>query len=149
MTASTQGAAASRPDGQEADCQDARRSNSTILLVEDDVDLRNVYQLYLETKGFTVSSAGTIVEALRLMREERIRVVILDIFLGEDDGLELLNGIVAAEVGVPVIVMSGLSGDHHLFQKAIGSGAAGVFTKWLPLDGLFGEVKRVIADHAE
>lgn len=100
MTVSTKGSAANRRNEQEADFPDARRTNRTILLVEDDVDLRNVYQLYLETKGFTVFSAGTIVEALRLMREERIRVVILDVSLGEDDGLELLNGIVAAEVGV-------------------------------------------------
>lgn len=146
MTVSTQRAAADRTNEQEADFPEARRTNRTILLVDDDVDLRNVYQLYLETKGFTVFSAGTIVEARRLMREERIRVVILDVSLGEDDGLELLNGIVAAETGVPVIVMSGLSGDHPLFQKALGSGAAGVFTKWLPLDALFGEVKRVIAE---
>ena len=146
MTVSTQRAPADRPDEQEADFADARRTNRTILLVDDDVDLRNVYQLYLDTKGFTVFSAGTIVKARRLMREERIRVVILDVSLGEDDGLELLNGIVAAEIGVPVIVMSGLSGDHPLFQKALGSGAAGVFTKFLPLDALFGEVKRVIAE---
>lgn len=146
MTIPTPGPAANRPVEQRSDFSNTRQTNQSILLVDDDLDLRNAYQLYLETKGFTVFSAGSVVEALRLMREESIHLVILDIFLAEDDGLELLNGIVAADVGVPVIVMSGLSGNHHLFQKAIVSGAAGVFTKWLPLDALLSEVKRVMAD---
>lgn len=45
--------------------------------------------------------------------------MILDIFLDQDDGLELLNGIVAAKIALPVIVMSGLSGKHDLFRKAL------------------------------
>jgi hypothetical protein len=57
-----------------------------------------------------------------------------------------LKGIVAVEIAVPVIMMSGLSGNHELFHKALVSGTASVFTKWLPLDALFAEVKRVIAD---
>lgn len=107
-----------RPKVQTADVPHTRQANS-ILLVDDDVALRNVYQLYLETKGFIVFSAGSVVEALRVMRQEPIDLVILDIFLDQDDGLELLNGIVAAKIALPVIVMSGLSGKHDLFRKAL------------------------------
>ena len=130
---------------QEEVCgQPAGHVTRTILLVEDDLGLRNAYQFYLETNGFTVFSAGSVAEALRLMREEPFHAVVLDIFLGQEDGLEFLKGIVAAEIDIPVIMMSALSGNHFLFEQAVLSGAAGVFNKWLPLDGLLAEIKRVI-----
>jgi DNA-binding NtrC family response regulator len=120
------------------------RGSGKILLVDDDEDLRNAYQLFLETNDFTVSWAGSTAEVLRVMRTEQFNVVLLDIFLDQEDGLELLKAIVAAHVRLPVIIMSGLSGQHDLFQKALDSGAAGVFTKWLPLDALLTEVHRVM-----
>jgi DNA-binding response OmpR family regulator len=120
------------------------RGFGKILLVDDDEDLRNAYQLFLETNDFAVSWASSIAEALRLMRTEQFNVVLLDIFLDQEDGLELLKTIVATHVRVPVIIMSGLSGKHDLFQKALDSGAAGVFTKWLPLDALLVEVRRTM-----
>lgn len=122
----------------------ARGTAGTILLVDDDVGLRNAYQLYFETNGFIVFSAGSIVHALRLIQTERIDVLVLDVFLDQEDGLELLKGIVAAQVHLPVLVMSGVSANHNVFQMALQAGAAGVFTKWLPLDALLSEVLRVI-----
>lgn len=114
-----------------------------ILLVDDEVAVRNVYQLFLEMHGYTVSSASSVAEALRILTSERLDVLLLDIFLGLDNGLELLKAIVAAQVEVPVIVMSAVSSDDPLFQEAIDSGAAGLFLKSLPLEALLKEIKRV------
>jgi DNA-binding NtrC family response regulator len=119
-------------------------SPSKILLVDDDETVRNLYQLYLETHGYSVIAASTVAEALRVLKVEIIGMVILDIFLQQASGLELLRGIVAAQISVPVIIMSGVSRGDPIFQEAIESGAAGVFTKNYPLDTLLREVSRVM-----
>jgi DNA-binding NtrC family response regulator len=115
-----------------------------ILLVDDEVAVRNVYQLYFETNGFSVKVAGSVAEALMVLRSEHPDAVILDIFLQEENGLELLKAMVAAELKVPVIVISGIGYDDPLFQEALESGAAGVFTKTLPLSQLLMELRRVL-----
>lgn len=46
-------------------------------------------------------------------------------------------------IDIPVLMMGALSGNHHLFEHAGDSGAAGTFNKWLPLDGLLAEIKRM------
>ena len=114
------------------------------MLVDDEVAVRNVYQLYFETNGFSVKVAGSVAEALMVLRSEHPDAVILDIFLQEENGLELLKAMVAAELKVPVIVISGIGYDDPLFQEALESGAAGVFTKTLPLSQLLMELRRVL-----
>lgn len=115
-----------------------------ILLVDDEVAVRNVYQLYFETNGYNVKVAGSVGEALGVLRKERLDAVILDIFLQEENGLELLRGIVAAGLKLPVIVISGVRYDDPLFQEALDDGAAGVFTKTHPLTQLLMELRRVM-----
>jgi DNA-binding NtrC family response regulator len=115
-----------------------------VLLVDDEVAVRNVYQLYFETNGYKVRVAGSVAEALGVLRKERLDAVILDIFLQQENGLELLRGIVAAGLKLPVIVISGVRYDDPLFQEALDSGAAGVFTKTLPLTQLLMELRRVM-----
>ena len=115
-----------------------------ILLVDDEVGVRNVFQLYLETHGYAVVSATSIGEALRIMKEEDFSVALIDIFLHEESGLELLKGMAAGRPELPVIIMSGITYDHPLFQEALDAGAAGVFSKTLPLSQLLIYVRRVI-----
>lgn len=88
--------------------------------------------------------AGSVGEALGVLRKERLDAVVLDIFLQEENGLELLRGIVAAGLKLPVIVISGVRYDDPLFQEALDGGAAGVFTKTLPLTQLLMELRRVM-----
>jgi DNA-binding NtrC family response regulator len=116
----------------------------TVLLVDDEVSVRNVFQLYFETHDYAVSSASSIGEALRVLRGEEICVALIDIFLHEENGLELLKGIVAGRPQLPVIMISGVTYEHPLFQEALDAGAAGVFTKTLPLSQLLMDVRRVI-----
>jgi DNA-binding NtrC family response regulator len=116
----------------------------TVLLVDDEVAVRNVFQLYLETHGHTVLCVSSVAEALRVLRTESVSVAIVDIFLHEENGLELLRGIVAGRPELPVIIISGVTYDHPLFQEALDGGAAGVFTKTLPLSQLLMELRRVI-----
>lgn len=115
-----------------------------ILLVDDEVAIRNVYQLYLETSGYKVITASSVAEALRILKGGGISLVILDVFLHEENGLELLKGIMAAGLNIPVIVISAVTRDHPAFEEALQSGAAAVYTKTLPLTHLLAEIRRLL-----
>ncbi len=82
-----------------------------ILVVDDNEDLRELFQWVLETGGFSVVTAATGGEALTcLRRTERIRLVLLDLTLPDMSGLELV-GALKIEPGlaeIPILLVSGM-----------------------------------------
>jgi DNA-binding response OmpR family regulator len=117
----------------------------TILLVEDEVAVRNFYQLFFEHHGFAVCPASGPAEALRILREQPIHLAVVDVFLGEDNGLDLVRGMKAARPELPVIVMSAMTYEEPMFQEALTTGADGVFSKTLPMTQLVMDAKRLLA----
>ena len=115
-----------------------------ILLVDDEVSVRNLYQLYFEANGYSVVTVASIAEALRHLRDEDFAVAIIDIFLYGENGLDLLLGISAARPNFPVIIMSVLGSDQPQFQQATEAGAKAVFTKLLPLNQLLAAVRQTL-----
>ena len=115
-----------------------------ILLVEDEVAVRDFYQLYLEHHGFRVCPASGPLEAIRVLGERCIHLAIIDVFLGEDNGLDLVRGMKAARPELPVIIMSGMSYDEPKFQEPLTTGADGIYSKTLALSQLLMDVKRLL-----
>jgi DNA-binding response OmpR family regulator len=71
----------------------SRMPGKKILIVEDEADILRLVTLYLEKEGFRIRTAGTGVEALKLVKEERPDLMILDLMLPELDGLEVCKKI--------------------------------------------------------
>lgn len=117
----------------------------TILLVEDEVEVRNFYQLYLEHHSFRVIPASGLSEGLRVLRETPIHAAVVDIFLGEDNGLDLVRGMKAARPDLPVIVMSAMTYEEPMFQEALGTGADGMYSKTLPMSQLLMDIRRLLS----
>jgi DNA-binding NtrC family response regulator len=85
-----------RPTPRDSNGLRQEMTKPKILLVDDEVGVRNVFQIYLETQGCVVASASSIAEALHLIRRDDFTLIIIDIFLHEESGLDLLRGVVAA-----------------------------------------------------
>jgi two-component system, NtrC family, nitrogen regulation response regulator NtrX len=86
------------------------RSDQPILIVDDEKNIRRTLRMVLEGEGFEVLEAGSASEAKGLLGSERVELLVLDIKLGEDNGLDLLTAIKAGDLGerdLPVIVISG------------------------------------------
>jgi DNA-binding response OmpR family regulator len=64
---------------------------STVLVVEDDRDLRDLVRRYLERAGHAVLSTGSGVEGLTLLTDTAPDLVVLDLGLPDLDGLEILR----------------------------------------------------------
>jgi len=81
-----------------------------ILIVDDELDIREPVGTYLEGHGFRVSLAGTAADALKICKETTLDLAVLDIVLGSDDGFTLCRDL-QKEADVPVIFLSGKSED--------------------------------------
>ncbi len=79
----------------------------TVLVVDDVVENRNFLQDLLTSTGFDVLLAAGVRDALAQARDFRVDAAIVDQFLLDGDGWQLLDGLKAADPDRPVILLSG------------------------------------------
>lgn len=85
-----------------------------ILVVDDDRRIRELLTSYLAGKGFRVTAAGDAGQARERMRGMAFDLLVLDVMMPGESGLELVRSLRAAADGVPVLMLSALaeSGDR-------------------------------------
>lgn len=81
----------------------------TVLVVDDERSLRLLCRINLELDGHHVFEAATLAEARAQIEQVTPDVVLLDVHLGNDDGLELLDELEALDVPTRVVLLSGTS----------------------------------------
>ncbi len=79
--------------------------NPHILIVDDHRDIRDALARTLKAERFRVSTADTAATARRLLKSQRIDLILLDIMMPGEDGLSLCRSIVEGS-GVPVILLT-------------------------------------------
>jgi DNA-binding response OmpR family regulator len=82
------------------------QKRNTILVVEDDPEVRHVLRTGLETDGFDVIEAASREETFAQLSQAGIDLITLDLGLGQDDGLELARQI-RTTANVPIIIVTG------------------------------------------
>jgi DNA-binding NtrC family response regulator len=80
-----------------------------VLVVDDERGLRLLCRVNLELEGHTVREAATLAEARQELERRMPDVVLLDVHVGADDGLELLDEIEALDLPTRVVLLSGTS----------------------------------------
>ena len=117
--------------------------NKTILVVDDEDDVRESVREVLRDEGYRVvdTADGTLV--LDLIRQERPELVLLDIWMPQVDGIGLLKEIKIQEPGLNVVMVSG-HGNIHTAVTATKFGAFDFLEKPVSLDGLLLTVQRAL-----
>jgi DNA-binding NtrC family response regulator len=115
-----------------------------ILVVDDEAPIRELLATYLEKHGYEIVLAANGSEARRLVDEESLQLVIMDIVLPDADGMEVLSAVKQNHPNLPVVMLTGIGFDEELLQEAKERGAVGYVSKTLPLDQLLMEVRRVL-----
>jgi len=96
-----------------------------VLIVEDDPGMNDYIRDILAQKGFEVSSAFNGFGGMEAIRSSPPNVVVLDIFMPEKDGLEMLVELRKVARSLPVLVISGkqhlLSGCSMSLAKQLGA----------------------------
>jgi two-component system, response regulator, stage 0 sporulation protein F len=91
-----------------------------ILIVEDDLNQRELYEQELKDEGYNVSLAENGEQALDSLKRARPDLIILDICMPGMDGIELLSAILSIDRVMPVIINSAYSQyrDNYLTWPA-------------------------------
>ncbi|MGJ4883657.1 MULTISPECIES: response regulator [unclassified Bradyrhizobium] len=80
-----------------------------ILVVDDQKDVRAMICMVLRVNQFDVVEAGTAASGLQLFRDQAFDAVIVDIYLDDSNGLDLVSSMRALVPDVPVVAVSGMT----------------------------------------
>ena len=81
-----------------------------ILIVDDDENIRNLLSIYLENEGFNTIKAENAKEALEILAEKEIELILLDIMMPQIDGIDACMRI-RKDKNMPIIMISAKSED--------------------------------------
>lgn len=110
-------------------------SKLSILVVDDDENIRMVLRQSLEKEGYHVSTANSSEEALNTLQRSFFHVVITDIMMGEMNGVELLLQIKEMNSLMQIYVMTSHGTLPHVIQCMQG-GAYDFFEKPLKIEDI-------------
>jgi two-component system, NtrC family, nitrogen regulation response regulator NtrX len=116
----------------------------TLLVVDDEKNIRRTLRMVLETEGYAVSEAESAEEALKLLEVEPVDLCIFDIRLPGMDGLTLLSRARELWRDLPVIVISGHA-DTSDVVDAVKRGAADFFSKPVDRERVLVTVKNALS----
>jgi len=94
--------------------------SGTVLIIDDEPVLQDVLGSLLRGDGFDCQQATTAADGMRLLREEEIDVVLLDLMLPDRSGLELLPEIKAYDPHLPVVVITAYSSVESAIEAMRG-----------------------------
>jgi DNA-binding NtrC family response regulator len=106
-------------------------SNEPVLIVDDEKNIRRTLRMVLEGEGHVVHEAGSSAEAEAVLAQHPVDVIVLDVKLGDDNGLELLralksrgeDGMASKTSEIPVVMISG----HATIDDAVSATRLGAF----------------------
>jgi len=120
----------------------------TILVVDDDELIRDLLKNVLELERFKVMEAENGKRALELLKDHAISAVVSDIIMPEMTGLELMEIIKMEHADIPVIIITGFSGDYTP-EDVMGARADGFFSKPFKNIELIQKLRSVLAANAK
>jgi PAS domain S-box-containing protein len=117
----------------------------SILVVEDDTDIARLVRVQLERNGYRVLTANRGNQALEVVKEEKLDLILLERLLSDTDGLTILDTLKTdpSAVDIPVIVLSIVEDDG----EAMARGASAYLLKPFNEELLLDKVVTVLARH--
>ncbi|MFT4047611.1 MAG: response regulator [Solimonas sp.] len=86
-------------------------TKAKVLLVDDDVRLRQMMSEYLLRHGIETEGVSTAATAVRALARTRFDLIVLDLMLPDDDGIALCRRLRSASSPVPIIILSAKGDD--------------------------------------
>jgi len=118
-------------------------TKSTILIVDDEKDIRLLLQEFLENNGFNVLVAEDGQQALKLASEQLPDLVITDLLLPKEHGIDVMQ-IIKDRFFLPIIAISGIYKQDEIRTKINDVFIDGFFEKPLDLDALLACVRSIL-----
>ena len=121
-----------------------RMADHSVLIVEDDEDVRGALATFLECEGYRVIEAPDGAAALEHLRAGNVCLVLLDLWMPRMNGIEFRSEQLKDRVlaGIPVVI---ITADHAAAQKAAELGVQGYMRKPIEFPELLSYVGRYCA----
>ncbi len=118
-----------------SNAEDSVKKKESILVIDDEPEIRSLLSRFLAKKGFNVRSAGTVSEGKRMVNNNAPRLIFLDVNLPDGNGLQALKDFKYKYSEMVVIMMSAF--DHpELKMEALRFGALDFLSKPFNIDRL-------------
>ncbi len=99
------------------------KNNPRILIVDDEKDILKSFRLWTENKGFKVLTASSGNGAKDILKKNTIEVCLLDLRLGDENGIELAKELSEKDEFLKIIIITG----YPSYDTALNSIKSGVF----------------------
>lgn len=118
-------------------------SEESILIVDDDATLRDVFENLLKTLGFSTTSVSNGHKALMLLEKKPYSFLLTDMKMPEMDGMELIEKVSSVNSDTSIIAMTGFS-EGYRYMDVINAGASDFIKKPFDLEELEAKIRRII-----
>jgi DNA-binding response OmpR family regulator len=118
----------------------------TILIIDDDDDLRDTLVVLLEDQGYSVIAASDGESGVRAFGEARPDLVLSDVIMPDSNGVDAIRRMREIDPTARIVAMSGgsISGDDHQLRMAKEAGAMEALPKPFEVDDLVAVVERCL-----
>jgi DNA-binding response OmpR family regulator len=109
---------------------DNKNKAKTLLIIEDEIDIRSFIARVLQLEGYKVLEASNGIKGMEIIRENPIALVLLDLRLPGPDGWSILREIKRSPklMGIPVVVLTAIA-ETMQRKKTLRMGAASYLVK--------------------
>jgi CheY-like chemotaxis protein len=114
-----------------------------VLVVDDDPGVRDVIRSMLEASGYSVLLAENGKEAMRVLKTEQADLILTDLVMPEQEGIETIKALRREYPGIKVIAMSGAFGGDYL-RIAAYLGAHATLAKPIQMEALLRLVEETL-----
>ena len=117
----------------------------TILIVEDDEDIRELITMILGTEDYAVAGLANGSAVLQTVAQLEPNLILMDVMLGDADGRDIFKTLKQqpSTASVPIIIVSATHGWHTAHEKRCGADL--YLLKPFDVDELIGQVRRYVA----
>lgn len=88
-------------------------AKNSILVVDDEADIREILQFNLENEGYKVDSAKSAEEALTVLKDDH-QLILLDVMMGEMSGFKLADKLRKGERNIPIIFLTAKNTENDM-----------------------------------
>ena len=118
-------------------------SKGSILVVDDESEIREGLELLLKTEGYAVSSAETALSGMSRLEERPFDLMLLDVSLPDGNGIEMLKDVHRQDPHLPIVLITAY-GSIEMARAAFKSGALDYITKPWSNDELLAQVAQAV-----
>ncbi len=123
-------------------------SEKTILLVDDEANLRATLTLILQREGYQTRAAANGREAIELLTSSKSDLILLDLKMPGIDGMQLLQEIHRLDPNIPVLILTA-NASLDMAVHAIRSGAQGYLLKPIEPEQIILRIREIFVEQQQ